>query len=740
MGDILLGTFDEESIMNKPRYHLALFLIVLLFMVCLLFTKPFIGIADNGDFSRVIQPLGFASDTYPRFFYAAKDFYITILDSSQNLLTLFKNILSPPVENEHDYTTTHTVFIKVAMIVNTLCHLLIGRDIANFDIRSLGLVYIVFYTIGLTLFMSKIEFSKPRLKFLPILLTLIIFCDIGYLVHFHSFFGEAAILVSLFLIVGMILFLIQDDKERKTPLFLFFIACLLFIGAKVANAPVGILLSLFSLSFLFIRKDRMSKVMIIVGSVIILGFSIASFAKTPEWMQKMNNYNTIFYGVLKDSSTPEQDLIDMGIDGKYISLKDTSPFSRIVDYRGEQITKDVYEKASHSDVLRFYLTHPKRILDKLILAAENSVPLKPSYLNNYEKEDYADSLRFTKRFSLWESFRKQAVGHAFIIILGYSIIYFTIVSHRLISFIMSVNKEYKVLIQILASMLLLFTAAGQFIIPIVGNGEADLQKHMFLFNVCFDLMILIGFIWLVDQMNVKKMVQSKSTYGLAIILIVVLATLIPNSSLKNDIGDVLTFGEYNGEPLKWTIIDSNRNGLLLWLNEPIKYQAFDIIDEAINQENNYGSNHWADADIRNWLNIEFLKDFSRDEIKKIQLTKLKNVISHRFIDVKDGGERPFYWTSIPSSVNQNYERAYFQTTTDRVFLLDVNQLKKFVIDKRLPIVKKDLKTRRKVAYWLRTPYYNDTSMTRIVGEDGFVYHKYSSVKNIGVIPALYIQK
>lgn len=726
--------------MSKRLYYFVLFLIVFLFMCSLLFSKPFVGIADNGDFSRVIQPLGFASDTYPRFFYAAKDFYITTLDNSQNLQTVIKNILLPPVENEHDYTTTHALFIKIAMIVNTFVQLLMGREIANFDIRSLGFVYNVFYTIGLTLFMMKIDFSKQKLRILHVLLILVMFCDIGYLVHFHSFFGEAAILVSIFLIAGMIAFLIQDHKERKIPLLFLFISCLLFIGAKVANAPVGILLSLFSLAFLPIRKDKISKAIIVVGSVSILIFSIVSFTKTPEWMQKMNNYNTIFYGILKDSPSPKQDLIDMGIDVKYASLKDTSPFSHVADYRGEQITKEVYKKASHTDVLKFYLTQPKRFLNKLNLSAENSVPLKPSYLNNYEIDDYPDSLRFTNRFSLWENIRKQAVGHAFIIILGYSIIFFCIIAASLIAFVKSKNKDYKDLVNILACLLLLFTAAGQFIIPIVGNGEADLQKHMFLFNVCFDLMVLLGVMWVLNRLNIKKIIQSKWTYGVtAVFLLVVLMIQFPHSPTKNDIGDEITFGEYDGKPLKWTIIDRNRNGFLLWLNGPIAYQAFDVLDETLDEENHYGSNHWENSDIRNWLNTEFLKDFTEDELAKLQPTKLRNVISHRYIDEKDGGERPFYWTSIPSSVDQNYARAYFQNTTDKVFLLDVKQLKDFVFDQGLSTVKKDLASGAKVSYWLRTPYYNSTSMTRTVGEDGFVYHKHSSVKKIAIIPALYIQ-
>ena len=36
-----------------------------------------------------------------------------------------------------------------------------------------------------------------------------------------------------------------------------------------------------------------------------------------------------------------------------------------------------------------------------------------------------------------------------------------------------------------------------FIVPIIGDGEADLSKHLFMFDVCFDMMLVSSVIWLV---------------------------------------------------------------------------------------------------------------------------------------------------------------------------------------------------------------------------------------------------
>ena len=106
-------------------------------------------------------------------------------------------------------------------------------------------------------------------------------------------------------------------------------------------------------------------------------------------------------------------------------------------------------------------------------------------------------------------------------------------------------------------------------------------------------------------------------------------------------------------------------------------------------------------------------------------TKLKNILPHNLIQEKAGGERPFYWVAVMSHVDQNYQEAYFNYASDKVFLLDVEQLKRYVHDQGLSVVKRG-DSGTKVEYWLRTPYYSNTNMTRMVGRDGFVYHKHAN--------------
>lgn len=123
---------------------------------------------------------------------------------------------------------------------------------------------------------------------------------------------------------------------------------------------------------------------------------------------------------------------------------------------------------------------------------------------------------------------------------------------------------------------------------------------------------------------------------------------------------------------------------------------------------NFGSNHWRDSNIRSWLNSNaeagkvkwlcgnpptedsvypktaaydqkegFLRSFRSDELGAIRTVKQRSIVSHPeytagYIDAA-GVDLP-YNTTI-DTVADGYDSAHYEYIWDRVFLLDVQQLK-----------------------------------------------------------------
>lgn len=199
------------------------------------------------------------------------------------------------------------------------------------------------------------------------------------------------------------------------------------------------------------------------------------------------------------------------------------------------------------------------------------------------------------------------------------------------------------------------------------------------------------------------------------------------------IGDYIQMGEYNGQKMKWRIIDENDNGFLLLADKIIDYKMYDapgsnltsvpgnshsrdVNDDEASSSNKtrkgYGSNYWADSNIRSWLNsnqmsgnIEwlcgnppamnkpenykdtdgFLTNFTESELAMIKTVSQKTVVSGL-----DAGEKAndvlgtsdvtglidpaLKNVTIGSGIISNSSLWYSQYVSDKVFLLDMEQL------------------------------------------------------------------
>lgn len=49
-------------------------------------------------------------------------------------------------------------------------------------------------------------------------------------------------------------------------------------------------------------------------------------------------------------------------------------------------------------------------------------------------------------------------------------------------------------------LIIMIIGCIQFVVPIICDGEADLSKHLFLFNVCFDIMFIYMSVWFIEWM------------------------------------------------------------------------------------------------------------------------------------------------------------------------------------------------------------------------------------------------
>lgn len=168
-------------------------------------------------------------------------------------------------------------------------------------------------------------------------------------------------------------------------------------------------------------------------------------------------------------------------------------------------------------------------------------------------------------------------------------------------------------------------------------------------------------------------------------------------------GDYIIFGRYLETPLLWRCVDIDENGPLMLSDEIIALKAFDekggntdgSHGRTGGQRYTYGSNYWADSNIRSWLNSSaqagyvewecgnppkyakeagFLANFTTTELKSIKSVTQKSLLDGYEYNAKKIDDNYHKYNNKIYNVLQEYDEAYSEEVEDLVFLLDVKQI------------------------------------------------------------------
>lgn len=268
---------------------------------------------------------------------------------------------------------------------------------------------------------------------------------------------------------------------------------------------------------------------------------------------------------------------------------------------------------------------------------------------------------------------------------------------------------------------------------------------------------------------------------LALCMAISILPMSVQAASKPDIkvGDYVKMGTYNNASILWRCVSIDNNGPLMLADKIVDTLAYDAkTNDNSNSKSHsrsykrddYGSNYWKDSNMRSWLNSTaaegkvdwlcgnppkdgyvsgvgaynekagFLNAFSKSEIAAMKTVTQRSLVSHpeynKGIVDGDANSDLLYYTDISEAV-ANYDSSYFETTTEKVFLLDVKQAN---------AVWKNLKGYYVAynndgmawPYWLRTPVTDCNHDMRYISSSGQVGRYAPWYSDLGVRPAFYL--
>lgn len=268
---------------------------------------------------------------------------------------------------------------------------------------------------------------------------------------------------------------------------------------------------------------------------------------------------------------------------------------------------------------------------------------------------------------------------------------------------------------------------------------------------------------------------------LALCMAISILPMSVQAASKPDIkvGDYVKMGTYNNASILWRCVSIDDNGPLMLADRIIDTLAYDAKtnDNSSSKSHSrsykrddYGSNYWKDSNMRSWLNSTaeagkvdwlcgnppkdgyvsgvgaynekagFLNAFSKSEIAAMKTVTQRSLVSHpeynKGIVNGDANSDLLYYTDI-SYAAINYDSAYFEATTEKVFLLDVKQAN--AVWKNLNGYYVAYNNDGMAwPYWLRTPVTDCNHDMRYISSSGQVGRYAPWYSDLGVRPAFYL--
>ena len=461
--------------MNRIHTKLRIILSVLLGL-CLFLSiffsilkPPIRGIADQGDFERMMTWIGAEyqnNEYYSKYFHWVNRLYS----------------LGPAKRGE--VISSEIILLHGARFIHTLLQR------TTFDLQIFGILQTVLFCLALSLTAFYVLSLHSAIGFLFIPFALFVFTDIGYTAYFNSFYQESSGIIFLFFVLVVILKTLHDGKTKnnKSNLILFTLASILLISAK-AQYFILFFPILCTQGMLF--SSVQTKKMLVSIGILVTAFSVTFYLwGTPKIMKEWNAYNSVFPQILGNTNNTERAMRILAIDPqflKYAGIYASEKNSGINDAALKPLlTLNVFPR-----VMLYYIRTPNEFVSLSKEIEKRSFEPLIRYLGYYEKGNGHIPTKQPTSSTHWYNLKHSIISRYHLFVLPF------IFSMCLVSLYQCMHKRNMRYVPV---FFVACSAITQFFIIAFSEGvSGSIEKLLFLFNVCFDLLLFMFVCMVIKQ-------------------------------------------------------------------------------------------------------------------------------------------------------------------------------------------------------------------------------------------------
>ena len=461
------------------RELLAAFSLVIVLAALLgirLFTRPVIGMANNGDFERLLCPAGLH---YPAHLEWPEKYFYRINRTFE---------IGPVPDNCALYVTSGTLLVQAALWVNRA---LFAQE-RSFDIRVLGLVHCALFVATFLIILLATRHWRLASRAILFYLLIVVFADVGYVVYMNSFFGEPATLLFFLASGGLFALLLSlpDDAERRSAprnalallvLAAFLGGCALFVASKPQNYIMCVPCVLLCGYLVVARRAWALKLLAAAGIVLLAVVALQLFQRVDRGFARMQLFDIVFLDVVGHSPDPEGDLRELDLPEEFHVYLGMSAWQQDSPYSDPAFLHE-FEKVTYGSVAKLYLRHPTRLLDDLRRSAHQvfDVRIKEKF-GHYEPSSGKPGRAQSTSFALWSQIRESVFPRRLWFLVLFAAINLGVIVFKRWRIDRSQTER-----GVSALHAWVLVCGSLAFVTVTAGGGSFAPRHMFLVNVTFD--------------------------------------------------------------------------------------------------------------------------------------------------------------------------------------------------------------------------------------------------------------
>jgi hypothetical protein len=291
-----------------------------------LMLPPVPGVADNGDFGKLLGRYGLASGQ--TFIYANTKLHV-----------------ADQYRYRSGFYSSESLLIAPAVVINRV----LSPD-GSFDLRIMGAVHGLLFLLAVFLFASVVKNTAIGA------LAILLFGDFLYAGFLNSFYMDAA--AYLFTLLAAVFYLRAILCRRTIDSLALLAAMLLVITSKSQFAMLGPWFAgLFWLSRDWLAAGR--KAVAAAACALLLAATWISYRYfAPQHYAAANPFSVIFSQILPNAPNPDRALLELGLDDRYRRWIGLQAYSPGVPLDDPDFFADFRRRTSYRKIALYYLRHP----------------------------------------------------------------------------------------------------------------------------------------------------------------------------------------------------------------------------------------------------------------------------------------------------------------------------------------------------------------------------------------------